>query len=433
MANCPPRNPFITHFVAKYCLTAEKVVKIIHQTFTNREVTGFLHCSKEVHDSLSTYFTTNVSNLHEGSSVEAMEETFAIVAPVRIYFKEPRNGEYIGALIRQQFYVSRFTESLSYYELKEQAPQAQKSCDGLYDVRLNASDKELGSADTWQFHIRIQVISVPPSATRIWSDETEVEATFAIYWEDLKQRQINDSTGNLQRLLEQNIKPKEAIQDIHQIIDEWAGERDNYAWFRNQSQGPNNILATFLKAHNRYNRQDLIEILEECLASSNEATFENLRRQYYPEDPDEEISKTIFLLDRLLLGDSWPDSAPSGFATVAHGTALNRSEANNYKLRVIRSIFVLLKKLFPCDYEDSFIKIEDMSFLENAMRWVSMRRPGENVTNDNDTKVLRGLWDWFNRSQCRRIGLSLKLSMNGMLKETNAKEIIDAYLQALDF
>ena len=62
-----------------------------------------------------------------------------------------------------------------------------------------------------------------------------------------------------------------------------------------------------------------------------------------------------------------------------------------------------------------------------------MRRPGENVTNDNDTKVLRGLWDWFNRSQCRRIGLSLKLSMNGMLKETNAKEIIDAYLQALDF
>ncbi|KAJ6071571.1 RelA/SpoT [Penicillium canescens] len=194
-------------------------------------------------------------------------------------------------------------------------------------------------------------------------------------------------------------------------LEKWIGK---YAadWARDEKirTGSSTALTIFLDAREWRTPESLDLLLDEHFGNGAQDDYSDIAKDY----AGIELNLVIYLIDRAVLkGNTHAFQIPSDH------------QEHTYKIRVILSTFIWMKRLFlpALEWQRVFTRVEDRNTLRQGIVWLGHRarqnliaKGGKSLTPDEIGKLNR-LWDWFCRNLDRPIQVAFTMSSQGAIRD----------------
>ncbi|KAJ5776241.1 RelA/SpoT [Penicillium nucicola] len=216
----------------------------------------------------------------------------------------------------------------------------------------------------------------------------------------------------------ENAEYKQKFSDRKAVglhLENWISK---YAadWVKDKKMktGSSTALTIFLDARNWSTPESLDLLLEKHLGNGVQDEYSNIAKDY----AGIELNIVIYLIDREVLKHN----------THAFEVSSDYHE-HAYKIRVILSTFIWMKRLFmpALEWQVLFAPLEDREILRHGIAWLGNRarqnliaQGGKSLTSDEIGK-LNSLWHWFCRNHERPIRVAFTMSNQGVIRDLNGE------------
>jgi ppGpp synthetase/RelA/SpoT-type nucleotidyltranferase len=217
-----------------------------------------------------------------------------------------------------------------------------------------------------------------------------------------------------EEIARQDAKYKQKFSDRKHVgrhLEKWIGKHAaDWAKDEKIKTGSSTALTIFLDAHEWRTPESLDLLLNEHLGNGAQDEYSNIAKDY----ARIELNLVIYLIDRAVLkGNTHAFQVP------------NDHQEHAYKIRVILSTFIWMKRLFlpALEWQRLFTHVKDRSILQQGIVWLGHRalqnliaKGRKSLTLDEIGKLNR-LWDWFCRNLDRPIQVAFTMSSQGVIRD----------------
>ncbi|KAJ5295678.1 hypothetical protein PENANT_c001G01724 [Penicillium antarcticum] len=194
-------------------------------------------------------------------------------------------------------------------------------------------------------------------------------------------------------------------------LEKWIGKHAA-DWARDEKikTGSSTALTIFLDAREWRTPEYLDLLLNQHLGHGAQDEYSNIAKEY----AGIELNIVIYLIDRTVLnGNTHTFLVPDDH------------QKHAYKIRVILSTFIWMKRLFlpALEWQRLFTRVEDRSVLRQGIVWLGHRalqnliaKGGKLLTPEEIGKLNR-LWDWFCSNLDRPIQVAFAMSRQGVIRD----------------
>jgi ppGpp synthetase/RelA/SpoT-type nucleotidyltranferase len=417
----PTKESLITVFVNqynqnKYTEMAKKAADICGRALLEKDIPHEVESRGKKPESLRKKIEQRERNQGLYKSLTDIFEDIVDLAGARIILKKWEDCDRVRGIIYELF------------EVEQEKPMKQKS--GYEAVHYRVSLKQegrLGGLHMTQVRPRVEI---------------QVQSLYMAQWakdeHDSRYKTSKDPSRALNNYLNFQLQNIHFAQNIAQItreesarqdakykqkfsdhkyvgrhLEKWVGKHAT-DWAKDEKikTGSSTALTIFLDARGWRTPESLDLLLNEHLGNGARDEYSNIAKEY----GDIELNIVIYLIDRAVLNRN----------THIYEVP-NDHEENAYKIRVILSTFIWIKRLFlpALAWQRLFARPEeeDRNMLRQGIVWLGHRalqkliaRGGKLLTPE-EIGIVNRLWNWFCRNPDRPIQVAFTLSSQGVIRD----------------